>query len=359
MDALQQARDIINEVDEQMAALFCRRMEAAAMVAAYKKETGMPILDTAREEAIIRKGVERIEKDELRGFYADFMRDTMAISRRYQRMLIQGMRVAYSGVEGAFAHIAADTAFPDSEKVAHADFKDTYEAVVNGDCDAAVLPLENSYAGEVGQVTDLLFSGPLYINGTIALPVTHDLLAVEGASIDTIQTVVSHPQALAQCDKFIKENNFAQQSYENTALAAKYVAEQNNPHIAAIAGGESAKRYGLKVLAQGINESHANTTRFAILSRTENRNIAKQHGAHFVLMFTVKNEAGSLARALNIIGAHGFNMRTLRSRPMKELLWQYYFYVEAEGNIHSHEGKCMLEALEMCCDHLKVVGSYA
>lgn len=359
MDALQEARNIINEVDEQMAALFCRRMQAVAMVADYKKQTGMPILDPVREDAIIRQGVERIQDDELRGFYADFMRDTMAVSRRYQRRLIEGMRVAYSGVEGAFAHIAADTVFPDGEKIAYGDFKDTYEAVVNSDCDAAVLPLENSYAGEVGQVTDLLFSGPLYINGTIALPVTHDLLAVEGATIDTIQTVVSHPQALAQCDKFIKEHGFVQQSYENTALAAKYAAEQNNPHIAAIASGESAKRYGLHVLAQGINESHANTTRFAILSRTENRNIAKEHGAHFVLMFTVRNEAGSLARALNIIGAHGFNMRTLRSRPMKELLWQYYFYVEAEGNIHSHEGKGMLEALSMCCDRLKVVGSYA
>lgn len=359
MDALQEARNIINEVDEQMAALFCRRMQAAAMVAAYKKETGMPILDAAREDAIIRQGMERIEDDELRGFYADFMRDTMAVSRRYQRRLIQGMRIAYSGVEGAFAHIAADTVFPDGEKVAYSDFKSTYDAVVNGDCDAAVLPLENSYAGEVGQVTDLLFSGPLYINGTIALPVTHDLLAVDGATMDTVRTVVSHPQALAQCDTFIKDHGFAQQSYENTALAAKYVAEQNNPHIAAIASGESAKRYGLKVLAQGINESHANTTRFAILSRTENRNIAKQHGAHSVLMFTVRNEAGALARALNIIGAHGFNMRTLRSRPMKELLWQYYFYVEAEGNIYGYEGKCMLEALSMCCDHLKVVGSYA
>lgn len=358
MDALQEARNIINEVDDQMAKLFVRRMEAAAMVGAYKKETGMPIQDTAREEAIIRRGVERIEDDTMRGLYAEFMRSTMAISRRYQRQLIEGMRVAYSGVEGAFAHIAADTAFPDSEKVAYGDFKDAYDAVVNGDCDVAVLPLENSYAGEVGQVTDLLFSGPLYMNGTIALPVTHDLLAVEGATLSDITTVVSHPQALSQCDKFIKEHGFAEQSYENTALAAKYVAELNDPHVAAIASGESAKRYGLQVLQQGINESYANTTRFAILSGTENRNIAKEHGAHFVLMFTVRNEAGSLARALNIIGAHGFNMRTLRSRPMKELLWQYYFYVEAEGNIHGHEGKSMLESLGMCCDRLKVVGSY-
>lgn len=358
MDGLQEARKIINEVDTQMAELFVRRMEAAEMVAAYKKEHGMPILDAAREEEVIRNGAERVEQDALRGYYLDFMRDTMAISRRYQQKLLQGMRVAYSGVEGAFAHIAAQRIFPDAEKVSYPDFKDAYASVVNGECDAVVLPLENSYAGEVGQVTDLLFSGPLYVNGTIALSVTHDLLGVEGASADTVKTVVSHPQALAQCDSFIKEHGYKQTPYENTALAAKYVAELNDPSVAAIASAESAACYGLKVLGEGINRSRVNTTRFAVLAKAEDRNISRAHGAHFVLMFTVRNEAGSLARALNIIGAHGFNMRTLRSRPMKELLWQYYFYVEAEGNIRSYEGKCMLEELAVCCDKVKCVGSF-
>ena len=359
MDGLQEARKIINEVDEQMAQLFVRRMQAAEMVVAYKQEHGLPILDTAREEVVIRNGAEHVEQDELRGYYTDFMRDTMAISRRYQQKLLQGMKVAYSGVEGAFAHIAADKLFPDSEKVAYSDFKAAYDSVVDGACDAVVLPLENSYAGEVGQVTDLMFSGPLYVNGTLALSVTQDLLAPEGATFETIQTVVSHPQALSQCDAFIKAHGFEQTPYENTALAAKYVAELNDPAVAAIASGESAERYGLKVLAEGINRSRVNTTRFAVLARSEDRNISKAHGAHFILMFTVRNEAGSLARALNIIGAHGFNMRTLRSRPMKELLWQYYFYVEAEGNVRGYEGKCMLEELAVCCDKIKCVGSFA
>ena len=358
MDGLQEARKIINEVDAQMAQLFVRRMEAAEMVAAYKQEHGMPILDAAREEEVIRTGSERVEKDEYRGYYMDFMRDTMAISRRYQQKLLHGMKVAYSGVEGAFAHIAADKLFHDAQKLAYPDFKSAYDAVVNGECDVAVLPLENSYAGEVGQVTDLLFSGPLYVNGTLALSVTHDLLGVEGATADTVKNVVSHPQALAQCDGYLKEHGYSQTPYENTAAAAKYVAELNDPTVAAVASAESAAHYGLKVLAEGINHSNVNTTRFAVLARSEDRNISKSHGAHFVLMFTVKNEAGSLARALNILGAHGFNMRTLRSRPMKELLWQYYFYVEAEGNIRGYEGKCMLEELNVCCDKVKCVGSF-
>lgn len=358
MDELQEARKIINEVDTQMAELFVRRMHAAEMVAAYKKEHGMPILDAAREEEVIRSGAERVENDELRGYYTDFIRDTMAISRRYQQKLLHGMKVAYSGTEGAFAHIAADKLFPDAQKCPYPDFKAAYDSVVDGACDAVVLPLENSYAGEVGQVTDLMFSGPLYVNGTLALSVTHDLLASQDATLETVKQVISHPQALAQCDSFLREKGYAQLPFENTALAAKHVAQLQDPTVAAIGSRESAQCYGLKVLAEGINRSQINTTRFAVLSRWENRNVSKSHGAHFILVFTVRNEAGSLARALNIIGAHGFNMRTLRSRPMQKLLWQYYFYVEAEGDIRSYEGRCMLEELAVCCDKVKCVGSF-
>lgn len=358
MDALQQARKIINEVDTQMADLFVQRMKAAEMVARYKQAHGMPILDAAREEAVIRNGSARVEDEVLRGYYIDFMRDTMSVSRRYQHRLLHGMKVAYSGTEGAFAYLAADKLFCDAQKCPYGDFKAAYDAVVSGECDAAVLPLENSYAGEVGQVTDLMFSGPLYVNHILPLSVTHDLLAIPGATMDNIKTVVSHPQALSQCDEFIRTHEFNQLPYSNTALAAQYVAQLNDPTVAAIASAQSASRFGLQPLAEGINGSGVNTTRFAVLSKSENKNVGKQHGAHFILVFTVRNEAGSLAQALDIIGANGFNMRTLRSRPMHELLWQYYFYVEAEGNIHSPQGEKMLQQLAACCDKIKCVGSF-
>lgn len=358
MDTLQEARGIINEVDEQMATLFVRRMQAAQMVAEYKKIHGMPIFDAEREEEVLRNGAARVEDEALRGDYIDFMRSTMAVSRRYQQRLLNGMKIAYCGTEGAFAYLAADKLFPDGEKVPFGDFKAAYDSVVSGQCDAVVLPLENSYAGEVGQVTDLMFSGPLYVNHILPLSVTHDLLGVEGATAQTVKTVVSHPQALSQCDSFIRAHAYEQKTYANTALAAKYVAQLNDPTVAAIASAESAQRFGLKVLAEKINQSQVNTTRFAVLSRAENKNVSKQHGAHFILVFTVRNEAGSLAQALNIIGAYDFNMRTLRSRPMGELLWQYYFYVEAEGNIHSPDGQRMLRELGIYCDKIKCVGSF-
>lgn len=357
-DKLKQAREIINDVDKQMAELFVKRMGAAKLVAEYKKEHGMPILDASREQQVIAKNSQYIEDDELRSFYVNFIQNTMDISKNYQRKNLEGMKIAYSGVEGAFAHFAAKKLFPDADLISHPNFISAYKSVVSGDCDSVVLPIENSSAGEVGQVTDLMFSGSLYINGVIDIGVTHNLITIPGAKLSEIKKVVSHPQALSQCKKYIKEHNLEEVPYENTALAAKYVSELNDPTVAAIASEESCILYGLEILSAGINEEAGNTTRFAVLSRSENKSIVQRHGVHSALMFTVKNEAGSLARALNIIGAHGFNMEAVRSRPMKELLWQYYFYVEIEGNIATNAGKDMLEALNMCCDQLKSLGSF-
>lgn len=359
MNLLEEARQEINDVDEQMAELFVRRMRAAEKVAAYKKEHGLPIFDASREEEIIRRNGECVEDDELRAYYVNFIRKNMEISRSYQHKLLQGMRAAYCGTEGAFAHIATGKLFPTAQRVAYGDFAEAYRAVERGECDTAVLPVENSYNGEVGQVTDLMFSGSLYVNAMLELAVTQDLLVLPGTQIGDIKRVISHPQALGQCADYIRTQGWEQSEYPNTALAAKYVAEQGDPSLAAIASEEAAEIFGLEVLARNINVSRSNTTRFAVFSRSENYHQKAGMGEHFILMFTVKNEAGALARAIEVIGEHGFNMRSLRSRPMKELLWQYYFYVEAEGYVHSPTGDDMMRKLEVFCDRLKIVGTYS
>ena len=359
---LEKARKIINEVDREMAELFARRMEAVKLVAEYKKECGLPVLDTAREEEVIRRNSEYLDgqPNEVRETYVGFLRETMALSRHYQHRYMEGMRVAYSGTEGAFASIATGKIFPTAERVGFGNFQDAYASVVSGECDAAVLPMENSSAGEVGQVADLLFSGPLYVNSTFDLSVVHDLLVVPGTKLEDIKTVVSHPQALGQCLPYIRKHGWAEKEYVNTALAAEYVAKKGDKSIAAIASEDAAKIYGLDVLANSINETANNTTRFAVLSAVRNKSPEKRGvDMRFMLMFTVRNEAGSLAKAIDIIGCYGFNMNSLRSRPMKELLWEYYFCVEAEGNIDSSEGADMMRALSACCDKLKIIGSYA
>ena len=355
-DKLEAARIEIDAVDREIAALFVRRMRAVESVADYKRAHGLPILDAAREEAVIRKNEAFIEDEDLRPYYVEFLNHMMATSRHYQRARLSGMRVAFSGVEGAFAWIAAKKIFPEGECVPHPDFGAAYDAVLSGDCDVAVLPIENSTAGEVGQVIDRLFSGSLAVNGVYDFSITHHLLAPAGATLADIRRVVSHPQALAQCASFIRMHGLTEEVAENTASAARDVAEAKDVHTAAIAGEETAELYGLNVLVRHINETALNTTRFAVLTRSPAVDHAKDK--HSILLFTVRNEAGSLAEAINIIGEYGYNMRCLRSRPMKELLWQYYFYVELEGDLYTDEGKRMLGELTRCCDRLKVVGSF-
>lgn len=355
MNSLEKARETINRVDSEMAALFTERMRAAELVAAYKKEHGLPITDAEREAAVIRNGAQQVDDPILREYYVRFIQETMALSRAYQSRLLEGMRVAYSGTEGAFAHIATGKLFPSAEKIGFPDFESAYRAVENGECDAAVLPVENSTNGEVGQVMDLMFSGGLFVNRMLDLPVTQDLLVKPGTAVEEIRTVISHPQALGQCAARIREMGWQTEEYPNTALAAKFVASTNDRTVAAIASAEAAEQFGLSVSERNLNASRSNTTRFAVFTRAEN---TQTSGTCSALMFTVRNEAGALARAIDVIGHYGFNMRTLRSRPMKELLWQYYFYVEAEGDLHSPDGQNMLRALAVFCDKLKPVGCY-
>lgn len=356
LNKLEEARKIINEVDARMAELFVQRMRAAEMVYQHKKEFGLPILDQKREDEVIEKNAALVEDEVLKSYYMDYLKHLMAVSRAYQYRMQSGLKVAYSGVEGAFAHIAAGRIFPEGNRVSYSDFKAAYDSVVRGESDVAVLPIENSYAGEVGQTIDLIFSGSLYINGIYELDIHQNLLGVPGATVEDIRKVTSHPQALSQCHDYIKMRGFDAEEANNTALAAKTVAEAKDKSLGAIASVETAEIYGLKVLEANINKSGENTTRFAVLSKVR---AASPALSNTVLMFTVKHEAGSLANAIGIIGQYGYSMTALRSRPMKKHSWQYYFYVEIEGTTDTENGKRMIDELCRVCDKLKVAGTFA
>ena len=353
---LDEARKIINQADAQMAELFVQRMKAVEMVSEYKKEFGLPIFDPQREEAVVEKNSSLIDDDTLKGYYIEYIKNLMAVSRAYQYRLQNGLKVAYSGVEGAFAHIAAGRIFPESNRISFVDFKSAYKAVLNGEADVAVLPIENSYAGEVGQTIDLIFSGNLFINGIYELEIHQNLLGVPGATVDDIKKVTSHPQALGQCHDYIKLRGFDVEEANNTAVAAKTVADLKDKSLGAIASVETAELYGLKIIEPNINKSNENTTRFAVLSKVKADSPALTSS---VLMFTVKNEAGSLANAISIIGKYGYNMTALRSRPLKKHSWQYYFYIEIDGTTDTEEGQQMISELNGVCDKLKIAGTFA
>lgn len=356
MSKLQEAREAINRIDKEMACLFEQRMDAAKIVAAYKKENGLPIDDFGREKEVIRRNSDYIENEEYRSHYVNFIKNNIKISKDLQHRLLEGMTVAYSGVEGAFANIAARKIFPDARCLPYADFKSAYRAVEKGECDCVILPIENSFNGDVGNVLDLAFFGSLYINGVYEADIIQNLLGVKGASLSDIKKVISHPQALGQCVAYIENHGFETENAVNTAVAAKAVAGMADKEVAAIGSIEAAQQFGLQVISEKINDSGTNTTRFAVFSRS-NRTPSPADD-RFIMLFTVKNVAGSLGEAISVIGQHGFNLRALKSRPTKELVWDYFFYVESEGNINSEQGKAMLTQLKECCSNLKIVGSF-
>lgn len=358
MSRLEEARREIDVIDQQMAELFCKRMEAVKTVAMHKKEHGLPIHDPLREAQVIARNSENVDDDTLKEYYTSFLQDLMGTSRAYQTRLLEGMRVAFSGTLGAFAHIAVKKLFPTATAVPYGDFTAAYHAVENGECDAVVLPIENSFNGEVGQVTDLMFAGNLYVNRIMELAVDQDLLVCSDAVAEDIKEVVSHPQALGQCADYIRAKGYTSREYGNTALAAKYVAEKGDKSLAAIASAEAAELFGLKVLERNINTDRGNTTRFAVMTRAENRVRSNSGTLCSILLFTVKHQAGALAKALDIIGLHGFNMGVLRSRPTKGKMWQYYFYAEVEGDVRTPAGEDMLRMLGRFCDCLKHAGTY-
>ncbi len=356
MSDLEKARQKINDIDKEMARLFTERMNAVKQVAEYKKLHGIQVVDTVREAENLKRNSLLIEDEDLKPYYVNFLQSNMEISKNYQHRLLEGMRVAFSGVEGAFANIAANKVFPDAVAVPHSDFKAAYDSVVNGECDCVILPIENSFNGDVGQVMDLAFFGSLYINGIFDIGIVQNLLAKKGTTVSDIKIVISHPQAIGQCASYIKKYGFETEEAVNTAVAAKMVAESNRNDIAAIASDEAAEKFSLCKLESHINDSNSNTTRFAVFSRTPKASASTDN--HFIMMFTVSNEAGALGKAISIIGDNGFNLKALKSRPTKELVWSYYFYAEGEGNINSFQGEKMLKELKSKCSEIKVIGSF-
>ena len=359
MKDLNETRKKINEIDSAMAKLFVDRMNLCKDVAEFKKENSMPIFDSNREDAVLENNLRLIDDEGIKSYYVSFIKNVMKISREYQRSLLTGLKIAYSGIEGAYGYIASSRMYPNCELVSCSNFSKAFKSVEEGECDRAVLPIENSFAGDVGEVMDLIFSGSLYVNRIYDLEIEHNLITLPNTDFSDIKVIISHPQALAQCSRFIEEHGFKTIEEVNTAFAAKRLKDLGDKTMAVIASSETASAYNLKIQKEKINNSELNTTRFASFSRilSNYQNIGESK-KNFIMVFTVKNVAGALAKCLDIIGAHGFNMRNLRSRPMKNLMWTYYFFCEIEGDLNSEEAKNMFVALNTFCDRLKIVGNY-
>lgn len=356
MNKLEKARIEINAIDEKMADLFVQRMNAVAQVVAYKAENNLPVLDEKREAEVLKKNVSRLDNTEhsdLKPYYAEFLQDLMDVSKSWQKSVLNKNTVGYQGTNGAFSCIAAKKIYPNAKHTAYPCFEDVFKAVENGEVAYGVIPFENSYTGEVGEVIDLLLSYDLHIIDSFDLTVSQNLLGVKGATIEDIKEVYSHQQALSQCSDYCTKNHWQAVPYSNTALAAEYVAKCNDKTKAAIASLETAEIFGLSVLAKNINTSAYNTTRFMVISKEESFS-----GNRFNMLFTVGHEAGQLAKVMSIFGDFGYNLESIKSRPMKNLAWQYYFYAEIIGNLKDENTINLLGKLKETCNYLKILGSY-
>ena len=354
MDALEQARAEIDTVDAQLAALFERRMAAVLQVAEYKRAHGLPIHDAAREAAVLEKAAARIQQPALRPYYKDHVQNMMDVAKQYEAEVLGRNRAAYQGVEGAFAHIALNALFPRAEAVSYSTWDEVFEAVAAGEAAHGVVPFENSHAGDVSAVLDLCYNHPeLWVVDVYDLPISQNLLVLPGTQLSQLRTVYSHQQAIAQSETFLKQFRLPATAMANTAMAAKFVAESKDPTKAAIASAETAALYGLEILVPNINTDGDNTTRFIVLSREK-----PTGGNRFSLLFTVDNKPGKLAEVIQVIGASGFNMESIKSRPMPHVPFEYYFYVELVGDAAAGETAALLRELDRTCRTVRLLGVY-
>ena len=354
MDALEQARAEIDTVDAQLAALFERRMAAVLQVAEYKRAHGLPIYDAARETAVLEKAAARIQQPALRPYYKDHVQHMMDLAKQYEAAVLGQSRAAYQGVEGAFAHIALKALFPHAEAVSYSTWDEVFEAVAAGEAAHGVVPFENSHAGDVSAVLDLCYNHPeLWVVDVYDLPISQNLLVLPGTQLSQLRTVYSHQQAIAQSETFLKQFRLPATAMANTAMAAKFVAESKDPTKAAIASAETAALYGLEILVPNINTDGDNTTRFIVLSREK-----PPAGNRFSLLITVDNKPGKLAEVIQVIGASGFNMESIKSRPMPHVPFEYYFYVELVGDAAAGETAALLRELDRTCRTVRLLGVY-
>ena len=378
MQDLADIRQRINQIDEQISALFLERMEVAADVAEYKRATGKPVFDRTRERENIARAAERVPFN-LASYAATLESVLMEASReaQYKRLGLKGHAtqevtvalgeqpalfpqqayVACQGVEGAYQQMACDRMFKRAQISYFNSFDGVFRAVEQGFCQFGVVPIENSTAGSVNRVYDLMMRHDFHIVRTCRLKVDHCLLAKPGTTLDDIKVIYSHEQAINQCANYLANLTGARVHVcENTAIASQRVAASDKDDVAAIASRACADLYGLEILDQAIQDQQNNYTRFACITK----DLTIYPGADRTsLMAVVSNEPGSLYKVLGRFYALGVNLIKLESRPIPDRDFEFMFYFDVECPATAPEFPALLNSLSDGCEELRYLGSYS
>lgn len=374
MDLLE-CRNKLDVIDKKIVKLFEERMDICGKVAETKIASGKAVYDAEREKQKLDAVSAMADSEFNQVAVRELFSQMMSISRKYQYSILaehgrsmklgferldqlpmEGVRVVHQGVEGAYSHAAAIQYFGEKAEIYHvARFEDAMKEVQLGNADYAVMPIENSSAGAVIDMYDLLTRYDNYIVAETFLPVNHALLGVPGAKLSDVKTVFSHPQALMQCSAFLNDNGLKQISVENTAVAAKRVVEEGDKSQAAIASEIAGKLYGLELLKPFIQNNQGNTTRFVILA---NRKVYQKDAGKISLCFELPHTSGSLYNMLGNFIFNHVNMMMIESRPIPGKNWEYRFFVDIEGNLQDAGVKNALRGIGAEAQNFKILGNY-
>ncbi len=374
MDLLE-LRGQIDDIDRQIVSLYEQRMEICGQVAAYKIETGKKVFDRQREMEKLAKVKSLTHNDFNSHGVEELFEQIMSMSRKLQYQLLarhgsmgrlpfievgeldtKEARVVFQGAEGAYSQAAMMQYFGDSVDSFHVDtFRDAMSAIDEGSADFAVLPIENSTAGIVSEIYDLLVEFENYIVGEQILQINHCLLGVPGAELEDIRTVYSHPQSLMQSSRFLAGHDWRQISMQNNAFAARKVADEGDRSQAAIASEYAAKVYGLNVLCEGINQEKDNSTRFIIVT---NQKIFRKDAGKVSICFELPHQSGSLYHMLSHFIYNNLNLCRIESRPIEDRSWEYRFFIDFEGNLADSAVKNALRGLRDEARNMKILGNY-
>lgn len=373
---LGELRGRIDEIDEQIVRLYEERMDVCRGVAEYKIANGKKVFDRAREEEKISKVKLLTHTDFTRQGIEELFEQIMSMSRKMQYQMLTesgsigrlpfmevdkldtgNARIVFQGAEGSYSQAAMQQYFGDRINSCHVDtFRDAMGAIEEGSADFAVLPIENSTAGIVSEIYDLLVEFENYIVGEQIIPIEHCLMALPGTKLTDIKTVYSHPQSLMQSARYLQDHpDWKQVSMKNNAFAAKKVMDDQDRAQAAIAGAYAAKVYGLEVLEQGINDSTSNSTRFIIVS---NQKIFKKDANKISICLEIPHRSGSLYHILSHFIYNHLNMTKIESRPIEDRNWEYRFFIDFEGNLSQSAVKNALRGLREETRNMKILGNY-
>lgn len=380
MSPLEEYRGQIDAIDSQLAKLFLERMSVTKKVGEYKKERGLPVLDSARERQVIAAKAALTDDPAGKADLAELYAAIMGISRRQQRELVReraeeggyarwlrdlerrrapiaAPRVVYQGEPGCYSEEAAAGFF--GERV-HSEglpwFDDVFAALARGDADYGMLPIENSSTGSIRQVYDLLAEYDFSLVGEYQVKVEHCLAVLPDTELADIRTVYSHEQGLMQCDRFLDgHRDWKRVPVLDTAGSAKQVRESGDRTAAAICSRRAAKLYGLKVLAFPINHNTANVTRFVAVSPCPE---LREGRDKISVLLSIPHRVGALYEILTLFSVQGLNLQKIESRPIAGRGWEYLFFLDFSGDLTEPRMDGVLHELSQLTEELRVLGNF-